>query len=200
MNWRDLPVSETLAEIRNEPDVRKAWNNILGFGKQNLSSLIWDNCRTLSLAQDIFNTTHWMQNAVGSFPLTKGIYLGLDTLNMDKGRGHNVEVGFSFTCNPLELDDEWSYQCDYYPDPFLIEGLYHFSEIISGKKKWGKEEREFTEYLVFLGYSGLVLREALLKLNTPGNLLSVWGFHDGDMFYLLQKIGDKRVVVAREGK
>jgi len=196
MNWEQLPVPQTLNEIRNEPDVRKAWNNILELGGQKLNSAIWDKCRDMSLAQDIFGATHWLQSVMNDFPLTKGIYFGLDTLNMDKGRGHNLEVGFHFSCDPHEISDNWCYDCEYFPDPYLIEGLYHFSELLSKKNTWTKEEREFTEYLIFLGYSGLVLREALLKLNTKNDFLSIWGFHDGDTFFLVQKLGDKRVVIA----
>jgi hypothetical protein len=43
---------------------------------------------------------------------------------------------------------------------------------------------DFADYVLFLGYSGLILAEAILDAG-PGNLfLATWGFHDDDLFIL----------------
>jgi hypothetical protein len=40
------------------------------------------------------------------------------------------------------------------------------------------------DYVLFLGYSGVVLAEAAAHVRWPRRTLVVWGFHDGDLFVL----------------
>lgn len=54
----------------------------------------------------------------------------------------------------------------------------------------------FADYVLFLGYSGLVLSSAVEQL-TPAvragksGRLFAWGFHDGDIFPMTRAIGTK---------
>ncbi len=115
---------------------------------------------------------------------------------MDEGSGTNVEIGLSESCDPGEFSDEWAYNCKNFGESHLIKGLFDVSYTFIDQEKWEKDERKVAEYVVFLGYSGVVLREALLNATIKNDFLSIWGFHDGDMFFLLQKNGEIRTVVT----
>lgn len=196
MDFELLPIAETMMVLRKESNPQIAFQKIIEFGKEKLPSLIWDQYIKIDIERDINDAEKWIKKSLKDFPKSKGIYLGLDTLNMDAGNGTNIEIGLSQNCDPNEFSDDWTYDCEYYGKPHLIKGLYEVSDTFQNNEKWSNDERSFAEYLIFLGYSGVVLREALNKLKTSNDFLSIWGFHDGDMFFLLQKIGDKRTIVT----
>lgn len=196
MNWEDLPIDETRKELRVENNPEKAILSIIGFGRQKLNSKIWDEFENMNIERDIQEAQTWLKNNLNKFPDFKGIYLGLDTLNMAEGSGTNLEIGLSNSCNPTIFDDEWSFDCEYYSESHLIKGLFEVSECFNNEEKWTSEERNFAEYLIFLGYSGVILREALKSLEIKNDYISLWGFHDGDMFFLTQKIGDIHSIVT----
>lgn len=196
MDFNLLPFDKLLSELENQKDPDKAFSNIVGFGNDALPSKIWETFKDVKLEKDIQEATNWIQSTIDEFPEAKGIYLGLDTLNMDNGKGTNVEIGLSDDCDPHVFSDEWTYECENYGDSHLIGSLYSVSDSFSNEKKWSNDETSFAEYLIFLGYSGVVLREALLKVKIKNDFISIWGFHDGDMFYLVNKIGEKRNIIT----
>lgn len=153
----------------------------------------------MNIQRDIEAASNWLNASIIELPNTQGIYLGLDTLNMEQGFGSNIEIGLSSSCNPNEITDDWAYDCENYGNSHLIKGLYEVSDSFNNEGKWTAGERSFAEYLVFLGYSGVILRSALLQLETKNDFLSVWGFHDGDMFFLVQQIGGLKSIVTAEG-
>jgi len=194
MNFELLPIDETIAVLRTEMNPVLAFRQIVNYGEQRLPSKIWDEYKNLDIERDIKLATEWMVSSISEFPNSTGIYLGLDTLNMDDGNGTNVEIGFSEDCDPSILNDEWTYDIENYGEGHLIEGLNEVSDTFINEDKWTDDERSFTEYLIFLGYSGVVLREALKKANINHDYLSNWGFHDGDMFFLIQKKGGLTII------
>jgi len=189
-------IDEVIDQINNNRDPKKAFHNIIAIGKKYLPSQIWESFEAMNLEMDTIDVQIWLQKSLVRFPKTTGIYFGLDTLNMDNGKGSNIEIGLSNTCDPREFSDHWIYDCDSYGDNHLINGLNLVSDNFTNTIKWSPEERSFSEYLIFLGYSGIVLREALINVTTEIDFLSIWGFHDGDMFYLVNKRGLNRSVVA----
>jgi len=199
MNFDLIPIDETLHILRVETDPKIVFEKIIDCCNNNLPSEIWKEYESLNLKRDIQDATIWIQNTLTKHPDTTGYYLGLDTLNMDNGKGTNLEIGLSNSCNPLDISDAWAYQCENYGKPHLIKGLSEVSDTFTNTKKWSDEEISFTEYIVFLGYSGVVLKEALNKLKTENDFLSIWGFHDGDMFFLTQKINGVRSIVTEKG-
>lgn len=196
MDWENLPITEIMDSIKLETEPIKALNDVIKLGSEKLPSLIWAEYKNLNIKDDVTEATNWIQKSIDKFPKSKGIYLGLDTLNMNEGEGTNIEIGFSEQCNPKEFDSEWIYDCENYGDGHLIKGLYNVSDSFNNEGKYSENERRFAEYMIFLGYSGIVLREALLKVEIGKNFLSIWGFSDGDMFFLVQKKGKKRIVVT----
>jgi len=189
-------IDEVINQINDNRDPKNAFRNIIAIGKKSLLSKIWESFEVMNLEMDITDAQIWLQENLIHFPKTTGIYLGLDTLNMDSGKDSNIEIGLSYTCNPYDFSDDWTYDCDHYGSNHLINGLNLVSDSFSNRTKWSSEERSFSEYIIFLGYSGVVLREALLNITTETDFLSIWGFHDGDMFYLVNKRGINRSVVA----
>jgi hypothetical protein len=198
MDWEKLPVDQILLEITNQSNAVLAFENIIGFGKEAISSKIWDTFSKMDVKNDIEESTKWIKRSLNKFPDSKGIYLGLDTLNMNGGKGSNVEIGLSSTCDPEIISDDWIFKCDNYGSKHLIKGLYLVSDSFTNIELSSSGESSFAEYVVFLGYSGLVLRDALLNVETENDFISIWGFHDGDMFYLVQKINNKVSVIANK--
>ncbi|BAU52301.1 hypothetical protein [Mucilaginibacter gotjawali] len=196
MDFQALPIGNILLEINNQPDPVQAFKNILNFCDIALSSKIWETFRKMDLQKDAEASTIWLQQTIDEFSNTKGIYLGLDTLNMENGSGSNVEIGLNSDCDPSILSDGWTYDCDNYGESHLIEGLWLVSDSFISEERWSDDERRFSEYTIFLGYSGLVLREALLNLKTNNDFISIWGFHDGDMFFLVNKKDGKMNLIA----
>jgi hypothetical protein len=189
MNWEDLPIDETRSTLRIEENPKKAFLKILDFSKQKLPSKIWDEFVNMNIERDVQETQKWLRQNLEEFPDFRGIYLGLDTLNMDNGSGSNLGIGLSNNCDPKEFSDEWAYECEYYGESHLIKSLSEVSNCFDNTEKWTDEERDFSEYIIFLGYSGIILREALKNLRITKDYISIWGFHDGDMFFLIHKIG-----------
>ena len=196
MNWKDLPIDETRREIRVGVNPTKSFIKIVDYGRQKLQSKIWSEFENMNIERDIKAAEIWLNQTFKKFPGFSGIYLGLDTLNMENGKGTNVEIGLSKSCNPSIFSDEWAYECENYGESHLIKGLYEVSDCFNNENQWTTDEQNFTEYLIFLGYSGLVLKEALTNLKIENDFLSLWGFHDGDMFFLTQKIGNKNSIVT----
>ncbi len=90
--------------------------------------------------------------------------------------------------DPAIISSDCAFACDAYGANHLIQGLYSFFANFSGSDD---ENKYLAEYVIFLSYSGLVLREALLKAVIEGDFISCWGFHDGDLFLLLNRIAGR---------
>jgi hypothetical protein len=45
----------------------------------------------------------------------------------------------------------------------------------------------FADYVLFLGYAGLILRQALATAAPRTPFFAIWGFHDGDLFPLARR-------------
>ncbi|MHA4812569.1 hypothetical protein ACX0G9_31035 [Flavitalea flava] len=192
MDFELIPIKEILDEITHQRNAQEAFSNIIRAAPRKFPSKIWEEFRDMSFIDDISDATNWIQRTLDDFPNTKGIYLGLDTLNMNGGKGSNVEIGLNSKCDPSLLSMEWVFDCDQYGPNHLIKGLYSNSE--SGK--WTRDEESMAEYVVFLGYGGLILRESLLEVKIKNDFISNWGFHDGDMFLLVNKVGMNRKILA----
>jgi len=112
-----------------------------------------------------------------------GVYLGLDTLNENRGEGKNVEIGMTRDANPEELIMDWAYRLPERGENHLIEGMY------KAHRAYQKSGLEYpssilANYLLFFGYGGLVLASAIQRIPVNWDCLFIWGFHDGDLGYL----------------
>jgi len=128
-------------------------------------------------------------------PDASGIYLGLDTLNMDGSKGTNLQIGGSTSCEMASDSLEWLEEKMTYGERHLISGLHKLRKVYS-QPKW-EELYEFSDYILFLTYSGIVLEQAFVRLRFPNPLLVVWGFHNGDIFILGRNTGDHFELVCK---
>ena len=113
------------------------------------------------------------------------LYFGLDTLNMEGGRGSNIEMAL--------LDTGWGGRSK------LLKGLYEMWRIYNPVDDEGLSQ--FIEMPLWVGYTGIVLIEALradlsVAAGDAGTRTVVWGHHDGDLFTLAKFDGKGMRVVA----
>ena len=94
----------------------------------------------------------------------------------------NVELGWTPRVNIEAQDADWIYDGLEYGPKHLVEGLLALHSVYS-RGEWA-EVYSPADYLLPLGYAGVVLREALRAAKLQEPLLAAWGFHDGDMFLL----------------
>lgn len=196
MDFELIPFDEIRNEIALQANPKLAFNDILQATKKNCPALDWDQFSVNYMDEDINEAVEWIKKALKKRPQAKGIYLGLDTLNMKDGRGSNVEIGMNANCDPAEISTDYAFHCDTYGDRHLIKGLYTFFANFVGPDD---DSSALAEYVIFLGYSGVVLREALLKADIKSDFISCWGFHDGDLFLLMNSIAQKITFLANKG-
>lgn len=177
------PVRESLTVIRDTLDPEEAWAGIVALCRATNSNAPWDDLITTDLEGDIDDATTWLDTQLEDLTQVKGLYLGLDTLNMREGKGKNIEIGGSSTCEPWRDEIDWVYGRNLERgEKHLIYGLYELREMYSSDE-WSSVY-SLCDYIFFLCYSGIVLAEAFERLDTRRMLLPVWGFHDGDLFAL----------------
>ena len=176
-----MPINELLRLIRDQPSPEIAWQRMLELFTAHKSSNLWSALPRPDFAVDKTKMRDWLQGNLARLAEPSGIYLGLDTLNMNAGAGTNIEIGW-LPCDTLRNDTDWLYGDLQRGSSTLISGLYTLQATYS-RPEW-RSIFPFADYVVFLGYSGLVLREALSDFSASQPLLVAWGFHDGDMFIL----------------
>lgn len=177
-----MPIYELLDILRAEHDAEAAWRQALDLLRNSTPSDLWDALPAVDIQRDIKAVAAWLQGALNAPSVPVGVYLGLDTLNMNAGSGYNVEIGWKTSLNLEHSGVDWIYSGLEYGAPHLIEGLYELHAIYA-RPEWA-ELFSSADYMLFLGYSGIVLSAAIRSTPLPRPLLASWGFHDGDMFLL----------------
>jgi len=177
-----MPIDELLTILRKKADPKAAWGQTLDLLRGSIPSNLWDALPSMEIQRDAEAAAAWLRAALKEASGPIGVYLGLDTLNMDAGAGYNVEVGWKAGFNVEDDGTEWIYSGLEYGPRHLIEGLSDLHAIYS-RPEW-EELFSSADYLLFLAYSGVVLRAAICLAPLPRPLLATWGFHDGDMFVL----------------
>ena len=177
------PFDEILTVIREACDLTIAFNNLRAIGKSRVPVAVWDEIPTPEVETDLWLAGGWLKESIDAFQ-PSGVYLGLDTLNENRGRGKNVEIGMTREADPQQLVMDWAFRLPKYGKHHLIEGLY---EVHSAYETLGLGL--LADYLFFFGYSGVVLAAALERINIHWNCLFIWGFHDGDLGYLARSSG-----------
>ena len=109
----------------------------------------------------------------------------------------NVEIGGTSHCDPSKLTMDWAFDCEWHGQTHLIEGLRALKHVYDDEQ-WPSDVREFADYMVVLGYSGLVLGAAIARLEVPHDYLAIWGFHDGDLFYLARRRAFENLAALEE--
>ncbi len=60
-------------------------------------------------------------------------------------------------CEPMAKTTDWAFECEWSGEPHLIRGLVAMKELYEQSNV-----SSIADYLVFLGYSGLVFGEAIV--------------------------------------
>lgn len=174
---------------REEPAPTAQWQRMLEVFRKELPAAPWERMPSPDIDRDVNAAAAWLAAELKGQPTAKGIYLGLDTLNMEGGRGTNVQFGGSDQCDPADHDESWLEEDLDYGDEHLIRGLVGMEAVYSAPE-W-EPWSDFCDYAVFLGYSGIVLAAAMARSAGTRDLLVAWGFHDGDLFLLGRSRGGK---------
>ena len=178
--------------VKNAPDAATGWPRLLQLCRDTTPSPLWSDLPALEPERDVRAASRWLGEQLRDPSAPKparGLYLGLDTLNMDGPDGFNVEIAATAHCDPFKLETEWVYHCEWYGDWHLIESLRDLKEVYEAPQY--EPVAEFADYALFLGYSGLVFADAIEKLEVDAPLLVAWGFHDGDLFFLGRREREK---------
>jgi len=182
-------IDKVLEIIRTQPDQQRAWTELLSLCRSSEPSDLWQVLPTPDMERDISTATQWLSSQLATLPDATGIYLGLDTLNMDDGSGTNVEFGGTAACDVSQDQIDWVYGKLKYGDNHLIRGLFELQQVYS-QPKW-ESAFSFADYILLLGYSGIILGQAFIRFSTSRSLLPAWGFHDGDLFALGRKTPER---------
>lgn len=97
------PIDEILETVRTAPDAIQGWDRLRALCSEKYPSQLWSKFDAIDPAGDVESAREWLsgQLSVASEHLAiRGIYLGLDTLNMDDGQGTNIEIGVADVCDP----------------------------------------------------------------------------------------------------
>jgi hypothetical protein len=176
-------IDATLAVLRKKDSPDAKWRALIEMWSRLHPSPVWAKLEA-DLANDINAAETWLRGHLRESP-SRGLYLGLDTLNMNGGAGMNVEIAGTRECDPMAPTTDWAFECEWSGEPHLIRGL------VAMKQHYEKSNvSPQADYLVFLGYSGLVFGEAIVRLKPAEPILVVWGFHDGDLFRLARATPD----------
>lgn len=187
----DIPFDEIFEIIQNTNDIESSWLELLALCDRVKPNDLWSSLGKVNPQKDLGITQKKFREFICADRLTSdsiGIYLGLDTLNMDGFGGFNVEVGFNKKANLKDKEIAWVWECngDYYK--FLISSLKYMSK--EYRKNKYSDINFFAEYVLFLGYSGLIFTHMLLGAPLESNWVAAWGYHDGDIGILCQDIGN----------
>lgn len=196
-NPLDRVFPRLLAIVGENPDPVSQWQRMLEVFRSEVPAAHWDRMPVPDIMRDVDEAAAWLAAELKGHPAAKGIYLGLDTLNMERGRGKNVEIAGTAKCDPTDDDVSWleedlEYGLEhliYGDEQHLIRGLVEMHAAYSSPE-W-EPWSEFCDYTVFLGYSGIVLGAAMARSAGARDLLVAWGFHDGDLFLLGRSLGGR---------
>lgn len=189
----NIVIDWVLEEMMRSERPEETWQAFLQLFRIAAPSELWDLLPQPDLRGDIAGARAWLSEELAVLGPVRGLYLGLDTLNMDDGEGTNVEIGGMFDCDPSIDSTEWIFEGTEqmkYGEDHLVRGLigmqrvYEQERFAQEKPKLGDCVSWFANYHLFLAYTGLVLGHALRELAVEHPLLVCWGFHDGDLFAL----------------
>ena len=105
------PTDSILKVVRTAPDATAGWKRLRSLCRRHWPSPLWSNFRGVRPAEDAAAAATWLRaqlGAAGRQQTVRGVYLGLDTLNMEGPHGANVEIGASDASQPDSLDIDWT--------------------------------------------------------------------------------------------
>lgn len=172
-------VNRALDVVRTSNANQAGWQEIVG---------ILDNEEAKSLPEPSFEKDlqamdQWLlqQLNAADTPQPGGIYFGLGETLDARGKVYvTIEIAMSEAVDSTVLNSDWITRCSWYGRPTRIEGTGGPMTCIHQS---GRQMGD-AHYIVPLGYAGLLLSASLARIRLRRPALVMWGFHDGDMFYL----------------
>lgn len=183
-----LPISQTLQIVASHQNPIQGWSDIVSVCRANCPPMPWHTLPNPEIERDIHTATTWLSEETELLSGATGVYLGLDTLNMEDGDGRNVELGVSNACDTNRDDIDWVDDLLEPRSSHLIRGLQTLHQVYA-QEHW-RNAFDICDYIFFLGYSGIVFSGAFAKFSPRRTMLVVWGFHDGDLFVLGRRTTD----------
>ena len=199
-----LPLAELFQVLREPATPLDTWKKLLNVGRRAAPAAPWNTLPYPHFDDDIAAAKGWLEKHLRYLPATRGLYLSLETMHMHDANGINISIGSSVSCDPQEDSAEWVYDELFQGAEHQIRGLYELYTIYS-QNEWLVEDRRvpggdyfsLANYLIFLGYSGLVLGHAFQLLTSDRSRLAAWGFSDGDVFLLGRQLPGGFVLICR---
>jgi hypothetical protein len=156
-------IRSVLVLLRKSEATATFWRTVQQFFARSCPSGLWKALPKPDVRRDAGAAASWISAELAAHShndITTGLYLGLDTLNMDNDPApYNLEIGGTARCNPSELTMAWVSRCEWHGHDHLIEGLRTFKHVYDDEQ-WPHEVRDFADYMVPLAYSGIVLAAA----------------------------------------
>ena len=178
------------AIIRAADNAREGYHQLVDQLSQLVQTELWSAFRVIDIERDVALVREWLIREIetpGPDKMT-GLYLGLDTLNMREGNGYNLEIGGSSDADRSDTSFDWVYHCRWRGNRHLLRGLYEMYTSYNPIENY--DLSQFLEMPLWVGYSGLVIADALIAPDGKALLgkadcrTVVWGHHDGDLFAL----------------
>lgn len=186
----EIPFDEIFQIIKSTSNIEDSWLELLALCNKVQPNDLWSSLNKVNPKKDLKiaeQNFHQFIDGIGTSSGPMGIYLGLDTLNMSGFSGFNVEIGFNNNANLTDKEIAWVWECERNYYRFLIPGLKYMSKEYD-KKKYSVINF-FAEYVLFLGYSGLIFTHMLMNSTLESDWAAAWGYHDGDIGILCKDIG-----------
>lgn len=186
----EIPFDEIFQIIKSTSDIESSWVDLLALCNKVQPNDLWSSLNKVNPKKDLKIAEKNFRQFIDGIEIYSGpmgIYLGLDTLNMSGFSGFNVEVGFNKNANLMDKELAWVWECERNYYRFLIPGLKYMSKEYD-KKKYS-DINFFAEYVLFLGYSGLIFTHMLMNSTLESDWAAAWGYHDGDIGILCKDTG-----------
>ena len=176
-------VDEVRAVVRQGGDEKCVFDALRAIGSKHLPRRRWDKIRVPVLFEaDVLETTKWINGVVALYQASNA-YVALDTLNENDGQGKNVSTGMTRMLDSAAELHGWDPKWEGPRECHLVWGLF---ELHQSYLKWGLEypARVLADYVMFMGYSGLVYAAAVERSTLRENCRFVWGFGEDMPFPL----------------
>lgn len=193
----EYPIEETLKILKNHENPEHALNDLITLCSAVLPKENWSSLPKVNVARDISELAKWLSEQIAQADDPSGIYLGIDTENRDVGDGHNLDFTSSKVCEPTSESLDWLDEDLDQGDGHLIDGLYLLQQAYTSGK-WSEDSQSLCDYILFLGYSGIIVMHAFKQISIAKPTLVVWGFHDGDILRLILKNGEQVTRICAE--
>jgi hypothetical protein len=182
-------VDEVRAVVRSGDNEKIAFDALRELGAKHLPRRKWNNLRLPALFEtDVLEAAIWIKDNVVPYRATN-VFLALDTMNERDGQGKNVTSLITRSLDPSAELKDWGHACEGPKALHLVWGLFGLHQLYL---KWDLEypASVLVDYVIFLGYSGLMYAAAVERSCLKDDCRFVWGFGEDTPFPLVRMTSD----------